>query len=719
MLESRLLKAFTVAAFSLFGLAGTSTAAEIAPSLIEALSTAAPGEKVPVIVKFRDGQTYGPLAGALRERRKKIVSTLKNRMSDSVDAVSHIISKKRIVHRDLWIINAIAVKADATMVEAFSKTQKVESITLDEALSSPAVSLGAPVEPEWNLSMTGAPGLWSMGITGENVTVATMDTGADLNHPDLNSSWRGGANSWYDPYGEHSSPFDADGHGTMVAGIITGQGSGGTSIGMAPGAKWIGVKIFKDDGYAYLSAIHQGFQWLLDPDGDPSTDDAPQVVNSSWGLGNIGACSTEFENDLQVLNEAGIAAVFASGNYGPNEYTSVSPANGLSSVSAGAVDYTGTIAGFSSRGPSACDGSVYPLLSAPGVDIRTSDLTYGGAMPLSYSVVSGTSFAASHVSGALALLAGAFPTATPNDLVSSLVQSSHDLGQSGADNAYGMGLIQLKPAYDLLAEKFNSPQPAPVIDQDGDGYAEGSDCNDSDPGINPGAQEIKFDGVDQDCNGYDLTIKITRATYSETYKSLRVEATSSLGGNAALTAEGFGPMSWSANLNKWVLTARGAQKPAEVIVSGPEGSEVFVFSQPAPQPVPEPTPLPVPAPQPGPDPATDQDSDGFASGSDCNDNDPAIHPGATEVIYDGIDQDCNGFDLTIKVIRATYSSAFKSLRVEATSSLGANANLAVEGFGPMSWSPNLRKWVLTARTAQKPAEVVVTGVEGTVRAGVN
>lgn len=716
--RSRLFTALPLALVLSAGFTGYAEAAEVDPALMDAASKLAPGEKLPVIVRFSAPADITRVHRSDRAKRKKIVSLLKTKMHESLGTVTPLLTKTGATRKDLWIINGISVEADAALLDALSKHPRVAAVTLDATVPGPGVDFGSPGAPEWNISMVQAPELWSMGVNGSNVVMASMDTGVDLNHPDLNGSWRGGSNSWYDPYAEHPSPFDANGHGTMTMGIMNGGGNGGASIGMAPGAKWMAVKIFKDDGYASLSAIHQGFQWLLDPDGDPLTDDAPTVVNSSWGLGNLNGCSIDFSRDIQVLNSAGIMTVFAAGNYGPNQYTSTSPANGPVSVSVGAIDNLGNVAGFSSRGPSACGGSIYPLLTAPGVDIRTADLTYGGVIPQSYSIVSGTSFASAHVSGAMALLASAFPQAGADQIVSALMSSAHDLGQTGADNGYGAGLIQLKAAYDLLAAQGPQPVPVPVTDQDSDGFPLGEDCNDNDQSIYPGASEVKFDGVDQDCNGYDLTISIIRATYSETYKSLRVEAKSALGSGAALEVEGFGPMNWSANLNKWVLTVRTPAMPAAVTATGIEGSSSVDL---APQAEPDPVPVPEPVPQPIPDPvaATDQDGDGYSAWDDCNDNDPSIHPGAIEVKFDAVDQDCNGYDLTINIIRATYSSAYKSLRVEAKSALGSGAGLMVEGFGPMSWSATLNKWVLTVRTPTMPANVTVTGIEGSSSVPVN
>lgn len=77
-----------------------------------------------------------------------------------------------------------------------------------------------------------------------------MDTGVDINwHQDLAGKWRGGSNSWFDPYGQHpTTPTDLNGHGTQTMGVMVGGEHAGTAFGVAPGVQWIAAKIFKDDG---------------------------------------------------------------------------------------------------------------------------------------------------------------------------------------------------------------------------------------------------------------------------------------------------------------------------------------------------------------------------------------------------------------------------------------------------------------------------------------
>ncbi len=116
----------------------------------------------------------------------------------------------------------------------------------------------------------------------------------------------------------------------------------------------------------------------------------------------------------------------------------------------------------------------------------------------------------------------------------------------------------------------------------------------------------------------------------------------------------------------------------------------------------------------------DLDRDGYAWYQDCNDSNPTIHPGALEVKHDGIDQDCNGYDLTIDIVQATYGTASGgTLTVRATSALGPNANLVLNGFGAMTWDPTLQRWTITVTHLRpNPGSVTVSGPEGSETAPV-
>ncbi len=348
----------------------------------------------------------------------------------------------------LWISNAVSVTATADVITELAARADVRSVVPDAIEITPAA---APPTP--NQTAIDAPAVWDLGQTGQGVVVANLDSGVDVSHPDLATRWRGGTNSWFDPYGQHATPTDLTGHGTGTMGVMVGGDASGTSIGTAPGATWIAAKIFNDSGGATATAVHQAFQWVLDPDHDPATADAPRVVNGSWSLGSGPGCDLSFQPDVQALRAAGILPVFAAGNFGPGASTSVSPANYPESLSVGAVSDAGAITSGSSRGPSTCGGRsrVFPDLVAPGSAIYTAD-RYG-----LYQTLSGTSLAAPHVGGVLALLLGSAPALSADQQQAALLTTAVDLGTAGPDETYGAGLVDARAAYDAL----QAPPPTP------------------------------------------------------------------------------------------------------------------------------------------------------------------------------------------------------------------------------------------------------------------
>ena len=563
-------------------------AGKIHPKLESSLLVSNPEDEVSVIVTLTEQQDISKFKG---KDRKILRSWMKRSMQEKADRSQKTLKKflkQKNAHAvtPFWIFNGIAATLRADEIDELASQPGVESVQLDTLVSQPQPVIANAAPPEWNLGVINATVLWDLGYIGTGVVIAGMDTGVDASHPDLISSWRGGSNSWYDPNGEHATPYDSNGHGTQTMGVMVGGDAGGTAIGVAPGAQWIAVKLFNDQGMASYTVIHLGFQWLLDPDGDPNTDDLPDIVNSSWGFSElVGQCFTEFQTDIQVLKAAGVAVVFSSGNEGPNAYTSISPANYPESFAVGSIDDTLTIADSSSRGPSACNSSIYPEIVSPGVNIKTADLTFGGIFPDSYAYVSGTSIAAPHVSGTMALLLNAYPQLTVAELEESLAQSAEDLGGLGWDNDYGNGLVDVGAAYNLVQSGMST-----CLDVDGDGFPGEAgcviiqDCNDSNSAIYPGAAEIRHDGLDQDCNGYDLTIEILRADYREDRDGIVVWATSSLNSDALLQVDvpgiGVQQMRWSESSQLWKKVVRDASlngftpgvPGTEIIVDGHEGA---------------------------------------------------------------------------------------------------------------------------------------------------
>jgi len=413
----------------------------VGPELQRWLSRQGSQADTPVIVHLEDSLAAEALAVDDRSQRdNRLLRALQDRYARNRSAVQEILKSTTLNEpRDLWIINAVALTVSANRVREIAAHPYVLRVDLDAGAkgsrsqrapglrSSRAeadVATGdvpdtrpMPATAAWNIAAVGAPALWARGLTGKHVVIASMDSGVDPEHPLLRSQWRGGSNSWADVHGAWPTPVDALGHGTQTLGITLGRGG----LGVAPDAQWIGVNLYDAQGSARMSDIHRAFQWLMDPDGDADTLDAPDVVVASWSLvGRApGSCIREFETDIQVLQQAGIAVVFAAGNDGPREGSSSSPANNPGVMSVGAAERDGAIARQTSRGPSSCDRGIFPALLAPGMQIETTDLSYGGR-PLT-ATVSGSSMAAPHVAGVLALLMQAFPSASLDQLTDALV----------------------------------------------------------------------------------------------------------------------------------------------------------------------------------------------------------------------------------------------------------------------------------------------------------
>jgi bacillopeptidase F len=452
-------------------LAASVHAAVIEPELNLLLQARGAGEAIPVIVTFpRVVDPWSLQETDRRQRRSRLLQALQQEAQGFPAQVQRYAEEHGATQiKSLWAAHALALSGEPSLIRDLAALFGVESIRQDRIMRVFAGSQGhhsiqpgrnglpsvrkprhdsdhtGPVEeskpletvaraadlfsvsaaptssPEWNLTAVKGPDLWALGFTGQGVVVASLDTGVDAQHPDLSAQYRGGTNSWFDPHGEHATPADLDGHGTHAMSLAVGRVSGGTAIGMAPDAQWIAAKLFNDAGFARESLMHQSLQWALDPDGDVATDDAPDVVTLSWAVATVNVCNRAFQDELDALRASGIAVVLSAGNSGAGASTSISPANNPGQLSVGSVNQQLTLSPFSSRGPSACDGGMFPAVVAPGEQVRVADRSFGGM--LNYATVTGTSFAAPHVAGALALLKSAVPAA-PLPVLESALQAT-------------------------------------------------------------------------------------------------------------------------------------------------------------------------------------------------------------------------------------------------------------------------------------------------------
>jgi subtilisin family serine protease len=436
---------------------------KIAPAVQQAINSLQSDEMITVIVTLK---AQANLAGIIdrnrRVRIEKVINALQNMANATQGRIKALLQDRQSQGKvsqfeSFWVFNGLSVTATSDVIAEIAALPEVKTITPNATIQGPSPP-AAGGSPEPNLSLVNAPALWDLGFRGQGIVVANMDTGVDLNHPDLSSQWRGGSNSWFDPNGEFpTTPTDVYGHGTWTMGVMVGRDAGGTAVGVAPEAQWIAVKIFNNQGNATVAGIHEGFQWLLDPDGNPGTDDAPHVVNNSWTFGSPG-CDLEFQLDLISLRAAGIVPIFAAGNFGPSSGTSASPANNPEAFAVGATNNSDFIYSYSSRGPSACgEGqTTFPEMVAPGVSIHTTDL-FG-----LYTNATGTSMAAPHIAGGLALLLSAYPDLLATEQETALFSGTVDLGPTGPDNDFGEGRLDILAAYQWLSDGGGSSPPTPT-----------------------------------------------------------------------------------------------------------------------------------------------------------------------------------------------------------------------------------------------------------------
>lgn len=428
------------------------------PALARALAQAGPDDAIPAIVVLREQaepERVVRLAASPRQARALLVADLQALADRAQAPLRAYLESERATGRvesytPFWIFNGIAVRAHPDLIRALASRPEVALIRLDHYrrwLPAATPHSASPQQSvEWNIARIRAPEVWAtLGVSGTGAVVAGMDTGADWLHPALQANYRGSnphgpashRGNWYDPVTGSLYPLDNHGHGTHTLGTAVGQ----EGIGVAPGARWIGVKVLDRYGYGYDSWIHAGFQWLLAPDGDPSL--SPDVVNCSWGEEN--RASTVFQDDIRALRAAGIFVVFANGNSGPAPGTVISPASLPEAFAVGASDPYDEVAPFSSRGPSPW-GEVRPHVVAPGVGVRSA--LPGGI----YGRMSGTSMATPHVAGLVALLRAVSPTLSITQTAYIITATAVPLSTTVPNNDSGWGRIDTFAAVSFLMD---------------------------------------------------------------------------------------------------------------------------------------------------------------------------------------------------------------------------------------------------------------------------
>ena len=302
----------------------------------------------------------------------------------------------------------------------------------------------------WGVEAIGAPAVWDeYNARGEGVRVAVLDTGIDVDHPDLDLYSADPGDPTY-PEGwaefdgtgqrvEGSTPYDSASHGTHVSGIVGGGNASGQYVGVAPEADLLsGLVISGQEGS--LAQLLAGMEWAVESDAD--------VISMSLGVdGRV----DPLVDPIRHAEASGVTVVAAIGNDGHG--TSGSPGNVYEALSIGAIDDDQAVASFS--GGEHLDREEWetppddwperytvPSVVAPGVRVFST-------MPEgSYGEQSGTSMATPHVSGSMALLLSIDDELEPSALRQAIRSTAwKPAGESEeTDDRYGDGIVDVKEA---------------------------------------------------------------------------------------------------------------------------------------------------------------------------------------------------------------------------------------------------------------------------------
>lgn len=357
---------------------------------------------------------------------------------------------------DLWIgpIGALAVVAPGgeiapEVLAAIGREPGVRYVEPDQV----ATALEEPNDTHYNLQwappLMGAEEAWDETTGDPGVAVAILDTGVDLQHPDLTGKF---TSYGYDFVNSDSNPDDDNGHGTHVGGIVgakTDNSLGVASIGWD--TKLMAIKVLNASGSGNHSWIAAGIT--------AAADNGADVINMSLG-GPSG--STPLLNAVNYAHNAGVLVVASSGNSGNSNPTY--PAAYSNVVAVGATNQSDVRASFSSYG-------TWLDITAPGVSIYSSWCCTGsgGGTPAPYVYASGTSMSAPNLSGVAALILAANPNLSNSQMRDILEDSAVDRGTPGPDIYYGHGRVDAEAAVGTAAAggptatPTPSPTPTPII----------------------------------------------------------------------------------------------------------------------------------------------------------------------------------------------------------------------------------------------------------------
>lgn len=255
--------------------------------------------------------------------------------------------------------------------------------------------------------------------SGEGIRVGILDTGIDLQHPDLKGNIKGGINV----ISPHQLPYDDNGHGTHIAGVVGALNNQFGVVGVAPKVSLYAIKVLNAAGHGVISDLIKGIEWAIAK--------RLHIINISISGGR--RVPLALVKAIQAAVRHGIIVVAAAGNsgnvWGIGDTVEI-PARLPWVLSVAALNF------YNRREPYSATGKVD--IAAPGSRIIS---TYSHKR---YAILSGTSMATAHVTGALAIYRRAFPKVPSHQLKQILLSRAIDLPPKGKDPFTGAGLVQVK-----------------------------------------------------------------------------------------------------------------------------------------------------------------------------------------------------------------------------------------------------------------------------------
>ena len=392
------------------------------------------------------------LFARVHKRYGQGIEFCQNYQSSRIEAQEKVV-KAAPKATNLWLADAVAVSGTSAEIEDLAKHEDVESIDINPTFRLPEI-LQTPLEdtPEavdgstWGLAKIQAPEVWGGFGRGKGVLVGHLDTGVDDTHPALTEKV-----ACFEEFDGMGNPLgtpthDSHVHGTHTAGTICGRSYRGVNIGVAPDAKLCSALVLPGGGGSF-SQIIGGMQWLLTQNVD--------VMNMS--LGALGY-NTIWNIPILLTTFSGVCVVASIGNSGHG--TSGGPGNDPFAFGVGATGvgfhngsqnngHDDVVAGFSS-GETLSEPWLFfnvtymkPDLSAPGVQVLSC--IPGPDM----AAFNGTSMAAPHVAGAIALLLSAEPGLKGDPFTVKRIflgAGREDFGEGGRDQRFGFGRLDVLSA---------------------------------------------------------------------------------------------------------------------------------------------------------------------------------------------------------------------------------------------------------------------------------